>query len=60
MYYSYDIAAAHVIMIGSYADFDADSAQYAWLQQDLQKVSSPTPPDFLTPGGLQYTLLGEL
>ena len=41
MYYSYDIAAAHVIMIGSYADFDDKSPQYAWLQQDLQKVSIP-------------------
>ena len=41
MYYSYDIAAAHVIMIGSYAEFDADSAQYAWLLQDLQKVLCP-------------------
>ena len=41
MYYSYDIAAAHVIMIGSYAEFDADSAQYAWLVHDLGKVIVP-------------------
>ncbi|KAK9820918.1 hypothetical protein WJX74_007259 [Apatococcus lobatus] len=44
MYYSYDIAAAHVIMIGSYADFDSDSAQYAWLQQDLQRVDRSRTP----------------
>ena len=58
MYYSYDIAAAHVIMIGSYADSDADSAQYAWLQQDLQKVSFSSPSDSLTLRDLQLVSLG--
>ncbi|XP_017698163.2 purple acid phosphatase 22-like isoform X2 [Phoenix dactylifera] len=39
LYYSFDVAGAiHVIMLGSYTDFDSKSAQYKWLVQDLAKV----------------------
>ncbi|KAK4281641.1 hypothetical protein QN277_013109 [Acacia crassicarpa] len=38
LYYSFDVAGVHVIMLGSYTDFDSDSAQYKWLVGDLQKV----------------------
>lgn len=38
LYYSFDVAGVHVIMLGSYADFDADSAQYKWLEADLGKI----------------------
>ncbi|KHN18758.1 Putative purple acid phosphatase 20 [Glycine soja] len=39
LYYSFDVAGVHVIMLGSYTDFDSSSPQYKWLQNDLQKVN---------------------
>ncbi|KAF9599363.1 hypothetical protein IFM89_036849 [Coptis chinensis] len=38
LYYSFEVAGVHVIMLGSYTDFETDSAQYKWLQADLAKV----------------------
>ncbi|KAH7624700.1 putative Purple acid phosphatase 22 [Nannochloris sp. 'desiccata'] len=38
LYYSYEIAGIHVIMLGSYAPFDESSDQYAWLRKDLESV----------------------
>lgn len=39
LYYSFDVAGAiHVIMLGSYTDFDSKSDQYKWLVKDLAKV----------------------
>mmetsp|Transcript_299 Transcript_299/g.698 ORF Transcript_299/g.698 Transcript_299/m.698 type:complete len:486 (-) Transcript_299:98-1555(-) len=38
LYYSYNVAGAHIIMLGSYAEYGEDSAQYAWLENDLRKV----------------------
>ncbi|KAM2466622.1 hypothetical protein TB2_008374 [Malus domestica] len=38
LYYSFNVAGVHVIMLGSYTDFDPSSAQYQWLQADLGKV----------------------
>ena len=40
LYYSFDAAggAVHVIMLGSYTDFDSDSHQYKWLVEDLANV----------------------
>lgn len=35
LYYSYDLPAAHVIMLGTYADWGPDSAQRSWLASDL-------------------------
>ncbi|KAG6427517.1 hypothetical protein SASPL_111763 [Salvia splendens] len=44
LYYSFDVAGAHILMLGSYTDFDADSDQYAWLLADLATVDrSKTP-----------------
>lgn len=46
LYYSFDVAGGsiHVIMLGSYADFDSGSDQYKWLVGDLAKVDrSKTP-----------------
>ncbi|KAK6147188.1 hypothetical protein DH2020_018100 [Rehmannia glutinosa] len=44
LYYSFEVAGVHVIMLGSYADFGPDSDQYRWLQSDLGKVDrSKTP-----------------
>ncbi|OIV92164.1 hypothetical protein TanjilG_27661 [Lupinus angustifolius] len=38
LYYSFDVAGVHVIMLGSYTDFDRESNQYKWLQKDLENV----------------------
>ncbi|KAL0338616.1 UNVERIFIED_CONTAM: putative purple acid phosphatase 20 [Sesamum angustifolium] len=44
LYYSFEVAGVHVIMLGSYADFGPESDQYSWLQADLRKVDrSKTP-----------------
>ncbi|KAG9458954.1 hypothetical protein H6P81_003462 [Aristolochia fimbriata] len=45
LYYSFQLdAGAHIIMLASYADFDKNSAQYRWLQNDLDNVDrSKTP-----------------
>ncbi|OMO82165.1 hypothetical protein CCACVL1_12050 [Corchorus capsularis] len=39
LYYSFDVAGVHVIMLGSYTDFDSDSDQFKWLQADLGKIN---------------------
>jgi hypothetical protein len=32
LYYSFEVAGAHIIMLGSYTDYDETSDQYAWLK----------------------------
>ena len=32
LYYSFEVAGVHVVMLGSYADYGTDSDQYKWLQ----------------------------
>ncbi|KAJ4850525.1 putative purple acid phosphatase 20 [Turnera subulata] len=45
LYYSFNVAGSvHVIMLGSYADFDPTSPQYKWLQADLAKVDRAKTP----------------
>ncbi|XVF55692.1 hypothetical protein PTKIN_Ptkin06aG0057300 [Pterospermum kingtungense] len=44
LYYSFDVAGVHVIMLGSYTDFDPDSDQYKWLQADLAKINRAKTP----------------
>ncbi|XP_039133133.1 probable purple acid phosphatase 20 [Dioscorea cayenensis subsp. rotundata] len=46
LYYSFDVAggAVHVLMLGSYTDFDSGSAQYKWLVGDLAKVNRKKTP----------------
>lgn len=44
LYYSFDVAGAHILMLGSYTDFDADSDQYKWLEADLAKVDRKATP----------------
>lgn len=44
LYYSFDVVGAHIVMLGSYTNFDASSDQYTWLKADLAKVNrSKTP-----------------
>ncbi|KAL6998072.1 putative purple acid phosphatase 20 [Sarracenia purpurea var. burkii] len=38
LYYSFEVAGVHVVMLGSYTDFGTSSAQYRWLKADLGKV----------------------
>ncbi|KAF8397837.1 hypothetical protein HHK36_016762 [Tetracentron sinense] len=44
LYYSFEVAGVHVVMLGSYTDFDAGSAQYKWLEADLGKVNRERTP----------------
>ncbi|CAK9170259.1 unnamed protein product [Ilex paraguariensis] len=44
LYYSFDVSGVHVIMLGSYTDFEPGSAQYRWLQTDLRKVNRSVTP----------------
>jgi hypothetical protein len=41
------MASIHVIILGSYTDFDPSSEQYRWLQSDLPKVDRAKTPWFL-------------
>ncbi|CAI9088425.1 OLC1v1022742C1 [Oldenlandia corymbosa var. corymbosa] len=44
LYYSFDVAGVHVIMLGSYTDYDESSDQYSWLKADLSKVDREKTP----------------
>ncbi|KEH42047.1 putative Acid phosphatase [Medicago truncatula] len=44
LYYSFEVASTHIIMLGSYTDFDAQSEQYKWLQSDLAKIDRKRTP----------------
>uniref|UniRef100_A0A0E0P8T6 Purple acid phosphatase n=1 Tax=Oryza rufipogon TaxID=4529 RepID=A0A0E0P8T6_ORYRU len=46
LYYSFDAAggAVHVVMLGSYADFNSSSEQYRWLARDLAAVDRGATP----------------
>jgi len=44
LYYSYDIAGIHVVMLGSYTLFDESSDQYAWLRKDLESIDRTATP----------------
>ncbi|KAL2621547.1 hypothetical protein R1flu_001752 [Riccia fluitans] len=44
LYYSFDVASCHILMLASYADCDAKSPQYIWLKNDLAKVDRKKTP----------------
>ena len=44
LYYSYEVAGLHVIMLGCYVDFSRKSEQYEWLEKDLAKVDRSRTP----------------
>ncbi|WOG92087.1 hypothetical protein DCAR_0311345 [Daucus carota subsp. sativus] len=44
LYYSFEVAGVHAIMLGSYADYEEDSDQYSWLKADLLKVDRKRTP----------------
>ena len=43
-YYSYEVAGAHVVMLGCYVEYGTDSDQYAWLRADLATVDRQRTP----------------
>lgn len=44
LYYSFEVAGVHVVMLGSYTDFREHSKQYKWLQADLASVNRAITP----------------
>lgn len=44
LYYSFEVAGVHVVMLGSYTDYDEQSDQYRWLKGDLSKVDRKKTP----------------
>ncbi|KAL8189700.1 hypothetical protein R6Q57_008417 [Mikania cordata] len=44
LYYSFEVAGAHVVMLGSYADYYENSDQYNWLKADLLTVDRKRTP----------------
>ncbi|XP_077253945.1 purple acid phosphatase 18-like [Tasmannia lanceolata] len=44
LYYSFEVAGVHIVMLGSYADYDKYSDQYSWLKADLSKVDRQRTP----------------
>ncbi|XAR67457.1 Acid phosphatase [Bertholletia excelsa] len=44
LYYSFEVAGVHLIMLGSYTDYDQYSDQYNWLKADLLKVDRKRTP----------------
>lgn len=44
LYYSFEVAGCHVIMLGSYEEFEEGSDQYRWLKGDLGKVDRSRTP----------------
>ena len=45
LYYSFDVAnTVHIIMLGSYTEFGADSSQYNWLKNDLRRTDRTKTP----------------
>ncbi|KAG5255174.1 calcineurin phosphoesterase family protein [Salix suchowensis] len=44
LYYSFEVAGAHIIMLGSYTDYDEHSDQYNWLKADVAKVDRKKTP----------------
>ncbi|KAG4215899.1 hypothetical protein ERO13_A01G207200v2 [Gossypium hirsutum] len=46
LYYSFNVAGSHIVMLGSYTDFKEGSDQYKWVEADLGKVDRT-----MTPGG---------
>lgn len=38
LYYSFNVAGVHIVMLGSYTGFEQNSVQYKWLEADLKKI----------------------
>ncbi|KAL9268632.1 Purple acid phosphatase 18-like protein [Drosera capensis] len=44
LYYSFEVAGVHVLMLGSFAEYDEHSDQYSWLKADLAAVDRSRTP----------------
>lgn len=55
-YHSFDYGPIHITVVDMYVDYDVDSAQYAWLVNDLQATDKPW--KFMTWHEPAYTDIG--
>ncbi|MFS7985864.1 putative Acid phosphatase [Helianthus anomalus] len=39
LYYSFEVIAPHVVVLGSYTNYDENSDQYDWLQASFSTIS---------------------
>jgi 3',5'-cyclic AMP phosphodiesterase CpdA len=44
LWYSFEVASAHILMLCSYTDIHPGSPQYEWLEQDLAKIDRTKTP----------------
>ncbi|CAA7019167.1 unnamed protein product [Microthlaspi erraticum] len=44
LYYSFNVFGVHVIMLGSYTNFEPGSDQYQWLEKDLKSINRKATP----------------
>lgn len=44
MYYSTDLPGVHLISLSAYRNYNESSAQYVWLQQDLERFDRSRTP----------------
>eukprot|EP00244_Chara_vulgaris_P013907 TRINITY_DN8329_c0_g1_i1.p1 TRINITY_DN8329_c0_g1~~TRINITY_DN8329_c0_g1_i1.p1 ORF type:complete len:465 (-),score=68.58 TRINITY_DN8329_c0_g1_i1:629-2023(-) len=44
LYYSFEVAGVHMLMLGSYAPHEVGSPQYQWLKNDLARVDRKKTP----------------
>jgi predicted phosphodiesterase len=44
LYYSMNVASAHIIVLCTYTDYSSSSSQYKWLQTDLNKIDRSLTP----------------
>ncbi|KAF5473837.1 hypothetical protein F2P56_005792 [Juglans regia] len=44
LYYSFNVAGVHIIMLSSYTDFDPSSQQYKWLEADMGQIDRKITP----------------
>lgn len=44
LYYSFEVAGVHIVMLGSFAKYKQNSDQYEWLQADLSRVNKTKTP----------------
>ncbi|CAA7394417.1 unnamed protein product [Spirodela intermedia] len=44
LFYSFNVAGAHIVMLGSYTDYDQYSDQHNWLKADLAEVDRTKTP----------------
>ncbi|KFK40206.1 hypothetical protein AALP_AA3G344100 [Arabis alpina] len=44
LYYSFNVFGVHILMLGSYTNFEPGSDQYQWLENDLKNINRKNTP----------------